>query len=401
MKRALIAPVLLGALLAGGATRIVQDQCGPFTDVTPAFCPYVLELYYLGITAGTSATTFSPDDPLTRGQGAVFIAKGLNQSLARSSPRAALGQWWTTTPHWDLGLGVTTVDPVPLQPACDGADVWTPNIGGSSVSRVRASDGKLLGTWTGAQGATFAFSAMGRIFVTARSGDSTGFGGTVYAIDPTQSPGPVTLVANTLWNDPEGIAFDGTNLWVVSAGDVIYTKGGALSIVHPGSSYPWTFTTIKPGVELPTGGVIYDGHNIWFSNGVDLRKVDADGNILQIVPLQHPAQFLTFDGQNIWAPSQDGNVSVVSAATGALLATLTDASLDDPISAAFDGERVLVTSTGFYRQTPGVSLWRAADFTFLGTFPVAGQGNMPYGVCSDGTNFWVTLENSPGQLGRF
>ena len=102
---------------------VVQDQCGPFTDVTPGFCPYILEIYYLGITAGTSPTTFSPDDPLTRGQGAVFIAKGLNQALARSSRRAALGQWWTTkSQNWrsasrrSAGTRPATVS--------DGADVW-------------------------------------------------------------------------------------------------------------------------------------------------------------------------------------------------------------------------------------------------------------------------------------
>src|SRR5690242_3640359 len=113
-KIALLSISVIAALLAGGAVRIVQDQCGPFTDVTPGFCPYVLELYYLGITAGTSATTFSPDDPLTRGQGAVFIAKGLNQSLVRSSRRAALGQWWTTTPRWDDRIGTIDVglDPI-------------------------------------------------------------------------------------------------------------------------------------------------------------------------------------------------------------------------------------------------------------------------------------------------
>src|SRR5262249_20470779 len=110
-------PLLLGllavrAVLAGGAVRIVQDQCGPFTDVTPAFCPYILELYYLGVTAGTSATTFSPDDPLTRGQGAVFVAKGLNQALARSSRRAALGQWWTAASAQAIGL--TTVRATPF-----------------------------------------------------------------------------------------------------------------------------------------------------------------------------------------------------------------------------------------------------------------------------------------------
>ena len=152
MKKLWMLPILLAAVLAGGAMRIVQDQCGPLTDVTPAFCPFVSELYYLGITAGTSATTFSPDDPLTRGQAAVFVAKGLNQSLARSSRRAALGQWWTTTPNLGLadGLGVTTASlrVSPLRSPATG-----PTSGSRSptaVYRVRASDGKLLETWTGA-----------------------------------------------------------------------------------------------------------------------------------------------------------------------------------------------------------------------------------------------------------
>src|SRR6202521_5548700 len=113
------------ALAAGGGMRIVQDTCGPFTDVTPGFCPYVLELYYLGITVGTSATTFSPDDPLTRGQAAVFVSKGLNQTLARSSRRAALGQWWQPSYFmWLQGLAITPL-PDPLGPlVCDGSDVW-------------------------------------------------------------------------------------------------------------------------------------------------------------------------------------------------------------------------------------------------------------------------------------
>jgi hypothetical protein len=86
------------AALAGAATGIVQDQCGPFTDASPAICPYVLEMYVLGITAGTSPTTYSPDATVTRGQAAVLVSKGVNQAIARSSLRAALGQWWTTTP---------------------------------------------------------------------------------------------------------------------------------------------------------------------------------------------------------------------------------------------------------------------------------------------------------------
>ena len=122
----LIVPALLSAVFAGGAVRRAQDMCGPFTDVSALFCPYVLEAYYTGITAGTSPTTFSPDMPITRGQAAVFAAKGLNQALARGSRRAALGQWWTTTPHYDAGLGFTSLDAFVGQPCSDGADIWVP-----------------------------------------------------------------------------------------------------------------------------------------------------------------------------------------------------------------------------------------------------------------------------------
>ena len=102
MKRLLIVPLLFTAAALGGAIRVVQDQCGPFTDVDPAVCPFVTELLYLGITAGTSSTTFSPNDPLTRGQGAVFVAKGLNQSLgrARAVPRSGSGGRRRTSRPW-------------------------------------------------------------------------------------------------------------------------------------------------------------------------------------------------------------------------------------------------------------------------------------------------------------
>jgi len=69
LKLALVAFVVIGA---GAATGLVQDVCGPFTDVSPALCPYVLEMYYLGITAGTSPTTYSPEATVTRGQAAVL-----------------------------------------------------------------------------------------------------------------------------------------------------------------------------------------------------------------------------------------------------------------------------------------------------------------------------------------
>ncbi|MEP6993835.1 MAG: S-layer homology domain-containing protein, partial [Acidobacteriota bacterium] len=233
----LILPVLVCALLAGGAFKIVQDQCGPFTDVTPAFCPYILELYYLGITAGTSATTYSPDDPLTRGQAAVFVSKGLNQSLARSSRRAALGQWWTTTPHDDLGLGVTSVPGFSTEVACDGADVWVSSLLGT-ISRIRGSDGKLLDSWTGATNARQILVAMGRVFaIDSDLGDP----GVLYLIDPSQPSGPVTVAASGFGSTLTGLAFDGSRLWA--------SHQMGVSIITPGPTFPWSVTTTAVGPD--------------------------------------------------------------------------------------------------------------------------------------------------------
>jgi hypothetical protein len=395
-KRLLLIPIVLAALVAGGATRIVQDQCGPFTDVTPGFCPYVLELYYLGVTAGTSATTFSPDDPLTRGQGSVFVAKGLNQALARSSRRAALGQWWTTTPHWDLGLGITTVGHNPEGIASDGADVWVANISGGSVSRVRASDGAFLENWTGAPGAIGVLPAMGRILVIG-SDQPSGPAGFLYVLDPAAPAGAVQVAAN-LGGDglipsfPIGVAFDGEKIWIAD-----YNRGAL--VVTPAAAMPWPVSPV-PGFTNPVG-VIYDGSNVWMTSQSALAKLDSAGNVLQNVTIGLAPAFPVFDGTNIWVPNlADDSISVVAASTGAVVATLTGNGLLAPWSTAFDGERILVTNLGRLRGDPtSVSLFRAADLAPLGNFPALGRE--PWGACSDGANFWISFNDVPGTIGRF
>ncbi|HWC65581.1 MAG TPA: hypothetical protein VG777_05830, partial [Thermoanaerobaculia bacterium] len=67
--------------------------------------------------------------------------------------------------------------------------------------------------------------------------------------------------------------------------------------------------------------------------------------------------------------------------------------LNGAIQAAFDGQRVVVTSGG------GLSLFKAADLSIIGN-PKIGGTNAPYGVCSDGTYFWVALPMAQA-VGRF
>ena len=380
----------LCAVLAGGATRIVQDQCGPFTDVTPSFCPYILELYYLGITAGTSATTFSPDDPLTRGQAAVFIAKGLNQSLARSSRRAALGQWWTTTPHYipEL-LGLTHVGVQPLAVASDGADLWVAN-GDGTVSRVRASDGRLLETWTGVPTAQTVLVAMGRVFALTGGLD----GGSLYMIDPSQPPGDATLVAN-IGNGAARMAFDGNRILVSNGGGIQHDV--YLSIVTPGATLPWSAQKIHNPDHSLAGFFIFDGTSMWLANfGGELLRLDDNGAVTQAVALGTSLRGGAYDGSNLWIPDTSNVLYVVQATTGTPVAALTGNGLDGPFSAAFDGERILVTNPYF---GDSVSLWRAADLAPLGSFST-GVSTTPFGACSDGVNFWIALSGRQ-HLARF
>jgi hypothetical protein len=305
----------------------------------------------------------------------------LQLSLSR---RAALDQFWTTQNGTVLGL--TDVGNIPRLLKADGADIWVANSGvPGSVTRVRASDGKSLETWTGADVASGVLVAMGRIFVTGDTNPAV-----LYMIDPAQPAGAVTTVASDLGAGPLGIAFDGARVWTANT-------SGSVSIVTPGATIPWAVTTVPGDFNNPFG-MLFDGANIWVTdrNGNALLKLDSAGAVLQTVTVGGLPELPAFDGTNIWVPNlSPSSISVVRASTGALVQTLTGNGLSEPSAAAFDGQRILVTNSG----GNSVSLWRAADLTPLGSFST-GPSTLPFGACSDGINFWITLR-TPGKLARF
>jgi hypothetical protein len=369
-----LASFALTALLAGGASALL-GLCGPFTDVTDAvFCPFVLEIYTLGITSGTTATTYSPGDNVTRLQMAAFLSREADRVLQRGSRRAALGQYWV--PEDARALHVTTVGATPRSLRSDGEDVWVSSASGT-VARIHGSDGRLLGTWTGATQPYGVLVAAGRIFV---SGGATP--GILYRIDPRQPPGMVTTVATTLGSSPAVIAYDGSRIWTAN--------NTSVSIVTPAASLPWTVTTVTAGFTAPLAA-LFDGSNVWITddNVGSLSKLDSSGAVLQTITTGSGAGFPAYDGTNIWLPTVAGNsVEIVRSSTGAVLATLTGTGLNTPSRAAFDGQRVLLTN-----GNDTVSLWKAADFSALGSFST-GAGTFPGEACSDGSSFWITLQAS-------
>jgi hypothetical protein len=375
-------------------TKADTGSCGgvtvtmPFTDVqgNGFFCQ-IAAAYFSGLTNGTSATTYSPIQTVTREQMAAFITRTMDQSLKRGSERAVIEKWWT--PQTVNSLTLTNVGSSPNQVKFDGTDLWVANNGSGSVMRIRPSDGKLLDTWTGAASAVGIVAAMGRIFVTGHI-----FPGRLYMIDPTQPAGVVTTLSSSLGNNPNGIAFDGSRIWTANFGSV--------SIV---TLNPTAVTNVTTGFNAPFG-ILYDGSHIRVTdnNADTLLNLNANGSIAQTINVDAAPAYPVFDGTNIWVPSQLLNsVSVVRVkdavgnplASAFVLATLTGNGLNSPITATFDGERILVTNLG----VDSVSMWKAADLTPLGSFPT-GASTFPIGACSDGQNFWITLNNT-NKLARF
>ncbi|HXU39836.1 MAG TPA: hypothetical protein VN937_26015 [Blastocatellia bacterium] len=388
-RAALLMTLLLIITIASTQIRADSGSCAggnttlPFTDVmgNPFFCD-IAEAFFSGLTNGTTPTTYSPGQNVPREQMAAFVTRTLDQSLKRGSRRAALKQFWTPTS--EVGFGLTPVGVGPVLVESDGGDLWVTNSKSEGVSRVRASDGKLLETWTGAPGAIGVLAAKGLIFVT---GGTTP--GSLYRIDPTQPAGAVATLTSALGDSPVGIAFDGARIWTANT-------GGSVSIV---TLDPLSVTNVTVGFISPIG-ILYDGNNMWVtdtgSRPGNLFKLDSSGAIIQTVTVGDVPELSVFDGTNIWVPNFDAlSVTVVRASTGTVLATLTGNGLVFPQVTAFDGERILVTS----KFGNSVSLWKAADLSPLGTLST-GTGTNPTGVCSDGLNFWIVMQGID-KLARF
>src|SRR6476646_4734981 len=243
--------LLAAAALVGGGASVLLGVCGPFADVTDAtFCPFVLEIFTLGITTGTSPTTYDPTSSVSRLQMAAFLSRTVDRVLLRGSKRAALDQFWTTG-----ALGYTTVGPTPVGIKSDGTDVWVADGTDGTVRRIRGSDLKVLDTWTGAANARGVLCAAGLVAVSGAV--SPGGPGQLYLINPLLSPGAVTVVASNLGNVARGLALDGRKIWTANTGSV--------SIVTPGDTFPWTVTTVTTGFGS-VAGPTFDGSNIWVTN---------------------------------------------------------------------------------------------------------------------------------------
>ena len=95
---------------AAGSPEPVNADC-PFTDLQPGDYYYKAVLWAVenGITAGTSANTFSPNAPCTRGQIVTFLYRAEGTVVAGSNPFADVADsaYYAGAVKWAVAEGVT------------------------------------------------------------------------------------------------------------------------------------------------------------------------------------------------------------------------------------------------------------------------------------------------------
>jgi hypothetical protein len=148
-------------------------------------------------------------------------------------------------------------------------------------------------------------------------------------------------------------------------------------------------------------GEVFDGAHIWVSctgsAPPELEEYNAsDAAFIQKVTLASAANYLLYDGANVWAASPvAGKVTEVQASAGTVLGTVT---VGTPSGMAFDGQYIWVTSTA----SNNIVQIQALTRTVTNTFPVSGGSYDCSGptsiasISSPTPSIWVVCSQQSG-----
>jgi hypothetical protein len=188
-----------------------------------------------------SYTTLSPRQQLTPTPYALAVP-GLMGT--RNPLQIALLRWYEAN---TTGMSLT-VGTFPDQLAFDGEHIWVTNWGPDTVTKIRASDGTIIGVYpAGSNPNPIAFDGY-HIWVGAEDSPR---------VTKIRARDGVTVASfNAGTSGHWGMAFDGANIWVTNTGSNSVTKIRASDNAILG-----TYTT----GDRPTG-VAFDGTHIWVTH---------------------------------------------------------------------------------------------------------------------------------------
>ena len=223
-------------------------------------------------------------------------------------------------------LGTYPVGSNPHDAAFDGANIWVTNNGGNSVTKLNAIDGSIVNTYpVGSEPRGLAFDGT-NIWV-ANWGDDTV--SKLLAVDGS----PVGTYA--VGTNPDHIAFDGANIWITKRNDNTVSKMRASDATFLGTY----------GVGTGPEDLCFDGTNIWVGNlwSEDVTKLRAsDGAVLGTYAIGGEAEDVVFDGSHIWVINKDWLVLKLDVNSGSVIDSYDVGAA--PLDMVFDGANIWVAN---------------------------------------------------------
>ena len=327
-----------------------------------------------GIISGTpSAVTAAASYTVTATNSAGHTTVGI--SITVNAAVVPPGNWTMSN---------TTVGTSPVGVLFDGTNIWVANENSWNIYKISASTGAVLQIYPAGLGAQYlAYDDVNNYVWTTNPASNN-----VTAINATSG----NLVTYSCGNDPDGIAFDGANMWVANYTPATVTKIRALD------------GRIQQSVSVGTGGVSnprllaydYVANTMWVTVNGDNKvdKIDVNtGTVLGQYAVPGSPYAIAFDGTCMWVTQASANTVVkIRTSDGAILGTY--GAGVGPNGIAFDGTYIWITDQVYTGAPPfpmdticTVTQLLATDGSLVGTHQV---GERPQWVTSGGGYIWVT-----------
>jgi hypothetical protein len=249
----------------------------------------------------------------------------------------------------------------PLWFAFDGASMWVVNRGDNSVSKLRASDGANLGTFSVGD------TPEGIAFDGANIWVANSYVNTVSKLRASDGK---SLGIFPVGKAPRFLAFDGEAIWVTNSQDHSLTKLRARDGQNLGTfadnGGPW--------------GIAFDGARVWVTNAnATVTRFNLDGSQAGTYQVTKTPYAIGFDGTDIFVVSNGGTVTKLRASDGKLMGTFSGGNADGS-GIAFDGQNLWLSGG------PYIVEMRPSDGAVL--LQKRLEGGLA-GIAFDGANIWV------------
>lgn len=289
------------------------------------------------------------------------VAVTLTNAHSQTVEQRITNKWWTGSKNYTIG---STTSYSFVEALFDGRYIWVGNHNGQSVSKIDPVYGTVLGTYPTPG------KVAGIIFDGENIWASNRYSGTISKLRASDG---VLVGTYAVGNGPQSFAYDGTYIYV--------TLSASNKVVKVNQATGAVVATYSSGGMYPNG-ITFDGSNLWVSNSgtASILQMSRTGTVIRTVPTPAGTMYSAFDGTYIWATAMTANtVTKINASTGAVVGNYPTGAY--PTGIDTDGTSVYVAN----QNSNSISVLRSSTGGLVKTIPV---GANPLDLAFDGRSLW-------------